>query len=47
MVGEYKITANAQRYIDRIQQLTGKEFVMLGTGAGKDEVIMYKDVLEL
>ncbi|MDO8655635.1 MAG: adenylosuccinate synthetase [Nanoarchaeota archaeon] len=41
------LTDPAQRYIDRIQELTGKEFVMLGTGPARNDVIMYKDVLEL
>ncbi len=41
------LTDPAQRYIDRIQEFTGKEFVMLGTGPARKEVIMYKDVLEL
>ncbi len=41
------LTANAQRYVDRIQQLTGKEFVMLGTGPAQDDVIVYKNPLDL
>jgi len=41
------LTSEAQRYIDRIQQLTGKEFVMLGTGPQKEEVIMYRNPLDL
>ena len=41
------LTVNAQRYVERIQKLTGREFVILGTGPGKDQVITYKKVLEL
>ena len=41
------LTDPAQRYIDRIQELTGKEFVMLGTGPARNDVIMYRDVLNL
>ncbi len=42
-----KVTPNAQRYLDRIQELTGKEIIMLGTGPGRDDVIMYKNPWDL
>ena len=42
-----KLHPNAQRYIDRIQEFTGREFAMLGTGPGIDDVIELKDVFEL
>lgn len=41
------LTAPAQRYIDRIQELTGKKLVMLGSGPAQKDVIRYKDMLEL
>lgn len=40
-----KIHPNAQRYIDRIQQLTGKEFTILGTGPGEEDVITLNNPL--
>ena len=39
-----KLTSNAQRYVDRIQELVGKEFMMLGTGPGQDDMVVYKDL---
>ncbi|MEK6901708.1 MAG: adenylosuccinate synthetase, partial [Nanoarchaeota archaeon] len=42
-----KVTSNAQRYLDRIQELTGKEFVILGTGPKRNDVILYKDPWKL
>ena len=41
------LTAPAQRYVDRIQQLTGKEFVLLGTGPAQEEVVVYRNPLDL
>ena len=41
------LTNPAQRYVDRIQELTGKEFVMLGTGPAQDDGVVYRNVLEL
>lgn len=42
-----ELTGNAQRYIDRIQRLTGKEFVLLGTGPAENQVVELDDVLSL
>ncbi len=39
-----KLTPNAQRYVDRIQELVGKKFMMLGTGPGQDEMLVYQDL---
>jgi adenylosuccinate synthase len=41
------LTENAHRFIDRIQELTGREFVLLGTGPGEEDVIELKDVLRM
>lgn len=38
-----QLTPNAQRYVDRIQELTGREFIMYGTGPGRNEIIINKD----
>ncbi|MDP3698869.1 MAG: adenylosuccinate synthetase [Nanoarchaeota archaeon] len=38
-----KLTPHAQRYVDRIQELVGKEFMMLGTGPEQDEMLVYQD----
>ena len=38
-----KLTQNAQRYVDRIQELVGKEFVMVGTGPGHRDMLVYKN----
>ena len=35
-----KLTPNAQRYVDRIEELTGKSFVMYGTGQERNEIIL-------
>ncbi len=41
------LNSNAQRYIDRIQKLTGKEFIMLGTGEEHREMIMSRNPWEI
>ncbi len=38
-----KLTPNAQRYVDRIQELVGKEFVLMGTGPGYRDMLVYKN----
>jgi len=40
------LTDNAVRFTDRIQELTGKEFGMLGTGPGHKDMIVYTNPLE-
>jgi adenylosuccinate synthase len=40
-----KIHPNAQRYLNRIQDLVGAEFVMLSHGPGEDDIIELKDPL--
>lgn len=42
-----KLTDNARKYIDRIQELTGKEFVLHGYGADVDDVYEVKNIFEL
>ncbi len=42
-----KLDPRAQAYIDRIQQLTGREFILHGTGQGVEDVIELKDAFEL
>ncbi len=37
------LTPKAQRYIGRIQELTGKEFILLGTGEEQKDMIIYKN----
>ena len=41
------LTPNARRYIDRIQELTDREFVLLGTGPGEKDVVEFKDIWKL
>lgn len=38
-----KITSNAQRYLDRIQALAGKEIVMIGTGPSLEELAVLRE----
>jgi len=40
-----KLTPNAQRYIDRVQELLGKEFCMIGIGPDQNDIIEYSDPL--
>ncbi len=40
-----RLTSNAQRYIDRIQELLGKEFAMIKTGPERNEAIIYKEII--
>ena len=40
-----ELTPNAQRYIDRIQELTGKEFILLNTGPKQGDYIMLEDIV--
>mgnify|MGYP001592689598 FL=1 len=40
-----KLSPNAQIYVDRIQELTGKEFALHGYGPGIDDVYEVKDAL--
>ncbi len=40
------LTPAAQRYVDRIEQLLGRKFCMLGTGPGEKEMIVYQDIFE-
>jgi len=42
-----ELTSNAQRYADRIEELTGKEFIMYGTGPGRDEIILKENLWDL
>lgn len=35
-----ELSSNAQKYVDRIQELTGKKFVMYGTGQDRTEIIV-------
>lgn len=42
---EGKIHDNAQRYLHRIQQLTRRTIVLVGTGPGLDDVIELQDIL--
>ncbi len=42
-----KLSDNAQRFIDRVEYLTGTEFVAHGTGAGIDDVLEIKDILRI
>lgn len=42
-----ELTGNAQKYVDRIQELTGREFILMGTGQGIQDVIEYKNPLDL
>ena len=42
-----KLTSNAQRYVDRIQELVGKNFMMLGTGPEQDQMLVYQDPFAL
>ncbi|MCH7568235.1 MAG: adenylosuccinate synthetase [Nanoarchaeota archaeon] len=42
-----KLTPNAQKYIDRIQELLGREFILFGTGEGEKDVVELKDAFEL
>ena len=42
-----ELTSNAQRYVDRIQELTGKSFVMYGTGQNREEIIVKDDPWDL
>ncbi len=37
-----KITGNAQRYLDRIQELVGKEIIMVGTGPSLEELAVLR-----
>ncbi len=39
-----KLTPNAQRYVDRIQELVGKKFMVLGTGPEQDDMVVYKNI---
>lgn len=39
------LTPNAQRYVDRIQELLDKEVIMLGTGPGEKDLITYRNPL--
>jgi len=41
-----ELTQNASRYIERIEQLTGREFALLGTGPGEEDVIELKNILQ-
>ncbi|MEK6950426.1 MAG: adenylosuccinate synthetase [Nanoarchaeota archaeon] len=41
------LTPAAQRYVSRIEQLVGKRFCLLGTGAKEQEMIVYHDIFEL
>ncbi len=41
----YTLTPNAQKYVRRIEELLGKEFSLLGTGAERKEMIAYTDLL--
>ena len=38
-----KLTLNAQRYVNRIQELTERKFVIYGTGQARDEIIVKDD----
>ncbi len=40
-----EVALNAQRYVDRIQKLTGKEFAYLGTGPESKDFLTLHDVL--
>lgn len=40
-----KLSENAQRFVDRIEYLTGTEFVAHGTGPGINDVFEIKDIL--
>ncbi len=40
-----RLHPNAQRFIDRIQELTRKEFVLLGTGSGINDVLEINDIV--
>jgi len=39
------LSPNAQHYIDTIQQLLDKEFVLLGTGPSREDILVRKDIL--
>lgn len=39
------LTLNAQKYVDGIQEIIGKEFSLIGTGPERNEILVYKDVL--
>jgi len=41
-----ELTPNAARYVDRIQELLGKEFSLLGTGPASDEIIVVHDIFK-
>ena len=41
-----KLSDNAQRFMDRVEYLTGVEFVAHGTGPGIDDVLELKNILE-
>lgn len=41
------LTPNAQKYVDRIQELVGKEIIILGTGPAEKDIIIRKDPFNL
>lgn len=41
-----ELNPNARKYIERIEELTGRQFVLQGTGPGVNDVIEVKDILE-
>jgi len=43
--GNGELTGNAQRYVNRIQELVGKEFIMHGFGEGVDDVLEVRNSL--
>ncbi len=40
-----QLTKNAQRYLDRLQDLLRREFIMFGTGPKQNDMLVYKDLL--
>ncbi len=43
---EGQLTANAQRYVDFIQEFVGKEFALMSTGPKRTDMLVYKHPLD-